>query len=103
MSLLYYRLTRAGIEVTSEVVCQKHYDEFHQPGGVMAPLSENEIKRRYAQTVVPYTGDRPCATCEEERETRVAADTAAPSPSQAVVGRVLPSGADSGASTKGVG
>lgn len=66
--LLVYRLTRKGIEITSEVVCRKHYERFSQTGRGFAPLSEGEIKRGMTQTAEPYTGDRPCATCEEEQE-----------------------------------
>lgn len=69
MDKLYYRLTRRGIEVTSEIVCRKHYEQFSQPGRDMAPLSEAERMRAgQKQTVTAYDGDRPCATCAEEAE-----------------------------------
>lgn len=64
MNLFVYRLTRRGIEVTSEVICEAHHRTAHQ----MAPLSQHEKKRGYEQTLRPYAGTRGCATCEEEKE-----------------------------------
>lgn len=58
-----YRLTRRGIEVTSEVICEAHHRTAHD----MVPLSPHEKKRGYEQTLRPYSGERPCATCEEEQ------------------------------------
>lgn len=64
MSLYVYRLTRRGIEVTSEVICERHHVAAHE----MGPLSDVEKLRGYEQTLKPYTGDRRCETCEEEHE-----------------------------------
>lgn len=72
-NMLYYRLLRRGIEVTSEVVCPRHYAEMAQPGGCMEPLSVREQRAGREQTVTPYRGDRPCASCEEEADQRGAA------------------------------
>lgn len=66
--LLYYRLSRRGIEIVSEVICQRHYEEQSQADRGMAPLTEREQRHGIVQTVTPYTGDRPCATCEEYTE-----------------------------------
>lgn len=69
MSLLHYVLTKRGIEVTGEIICQRHYDEMSQPGQAMGPLSDREQAQGYRQTVRPYSGDRPCETCEQDAET----------------------------------
>lgn len=68
MTFLLYRLVTRGIEVTSEVICEMHYKQESSDGGSMSPLSERELKRGMKQTAEPYTGDRPCAMCEEYRE-----------------------------------
>lgn len=77
-TLFMYRLTRRGTEVTSEIVCERHYAQMATNAGPMAPLSEKEIDRAgYKQTVRPYSGVYPCATCEadaEEMKERQAAD-----------------------------
>lgn len=65
MALLYYRLTRRGTEVTSEVICQRHY----AATPAMHALSAREMQAGYKQSVEPYTrGDRGCATCEQDAE-----------------------------------
>ncbi len=61
----YYRLTQRGHEVTSEIVCLEHYAYASQPGRDMGPLSVREQAAGYRQTVIPYKGDRDCATCNE--------------------------------------
>lgn len=66
--LLLYRLVCRGIEVTSEVICKTHYDHESQDGRSMAPLSAREVKRGMSQTATDYTGERPCAICEEYKE-----------------------------------
>lgn len=64
---LYYRLTRRGIETHSEIICAVHYAHASQEGRDMAPLSDREKGAGLRQTVNEYNGDRPCATCEEQR------------------------------------
>lgn len=69
-----YRLTRRQQEITSEVICAAHYAEESKDGRSMAPLSERERKiAGYEQKVTPYSGDRECALCLEERGQRGAA------------------------------
>lgn len=74
--LLLYRYLDRQREIHVEVVCSKHYAQFSQPGGYMAPLSDRE-KQKHEQRVTAYTGDRSCAACQDEAamaaETRGAA------------------------------
>lgn len=63
--LLHYRLTRKGRELTSEIVCRRHFEATPS----MQALTESEKHRAgYVQTVTPYSGVRECETCQEERE-----------------------------------
>lgn len=64
--LFRYRLSDRQREITSEIICQRHLDDATQPGGCMDALSEREKARGYSQSWTPYTGDRPCALCEED-------------------------------------
>lgn len=66
--LLRYVLKRRSDVLHDDVVCQQHYREDSQAGGYMAPLADREIGAGYVQTVTPYAGDRPCATCAELAE-----------------------------------
>ena len=68
MSLLHYTLKRRGQLITDEVICHAHYTEQQQEGRGMAELSDRDVKAGYVQTATPYTGDRLCETCEQERE-----------------------------------
>lgn len=67
MEKFTYRLSDRQRELTSEVICQRHLAECERPGGCMAPLSQNEKARGLEQRVLPYSGERECAMCLEER------------------------------------
>ena len=67
--LLYYRLSRRGIEIHGELICARHYAQASAEGGSMAPLEPRELAAGMKQVVTPYTkGDRPCDMCAEEAE-----------------------------------
>lgn len=67
---LYYTLKRRSELLAAEVICQRHYREEKEPGRSMGPLADREIGAGYVQTVVPYSGDHQCATCEAEADRR---------------------------------
>lgn len=69
MDKLYYRLKYRNNSqtVNEEIICRKHYEQASQPGHEIAPLEGKEASR-LEQTVTPYTGDLPCATCEADAE-----------------------------------
>lgn len=64
MNLYLYRLMNRGREITSEVICQRHFDIARD----MEPLSASEKARGYEQTLREYTGERPCAWCLEQAD-----------------------------------
>ena len=68
--LYLYKLIDRQRDIHSEIVCQKHRDEFSRPGGPMAPLSDREKARGYEQRFTPFVndGDHPCESCAEEAE-----------------------------------
>lgn len=67
MSVKYlFRLLVGGLERHVEVVCQRHYDKHSGDGGFFGPLSAAEKRRRNEQRLTPYTGNQPCAMCDEE-------------------------------------
>lgn len=66
----FYKLTHRGREITSEVICDEHYQQSSDEGRDMAPLSVREQGAGYKQLVTEYEGDRPCATCSELAERR---------------------------------
>lgn len=68
MDLFLYRLTNRGREITSEVICKRHFDIARD----MEPLSASEKARGYEQTLREYTGDRKCAWCLEQAEQKEA-------------------------------
>lgn len=67
--LLFYTLKRKDQVLVEEVICQRHYREASNGGG-MDPLSTREIGAGMKQIVTPYSGERECFTCAEEAERR---------------------------------